>query len=81
MATLKSKEWSQGGKEDELRLEQAKETGTFEFRTSWVSRRTIVKQNRSPEEIHDMRIMYEYDYEYLQQEKTEIGPERRQVEN
>ena len=37
---------------------------------------------KSPEEIHDLRIMMEYGYEFLQkQEKTEIRPEQSQVEN
>ena len=44
-------------------------------------RRTLAKEHTSEEVWHDLWIIYEKGYEYLQeQEKTEIRPERRQVE-
>ena len=64
-----------------IRKQQTTKTGKFEFWTSWVSKRTIEKKNRSLEEIHDLRIMIEFGYECLQkQERAEIGPAHSQVE-
>ena len=50
-------------KEDALHLQQAKEVGEHDF---WVSRRTVTKAHRSPEKIHDLRIIHKKGYEFLQ---------------
>ena len=73
MATLKCTEWKQGKEENRQRLQQAIELGEHTYWTSWVSRRTLAKEHKSEEEWHDLRIMYEKGYEYLQErEMTEI---------
>ena len=73
MATFNSEEGTQVEKEDELELDRAKEEGTFEFWTSWVSRRTLANPHRSQEELHDMHLMKEHGYENLRDNLTKTN--------
>jgi hypothetical protein len=75
-----SAQWRQGEIEDNEEIERSREAGELEYWTCWVSRCTINRPDRDTEDLLDMLIMKEENYEHFLSEKKGIGPERRQVE-
>ena len=82
MAIFDSQDWRDGEKEDKERIEKHIAEGTpMGVWGGEVSERSLTKEIKDKEDKWDLRIAFEKKYEmFRMEEKTGIGPERRQVE-
>ena len=81
MAIHTALEWRQGEKEDRKEIEkEERETLEMEVWNGTVSKRSLLKKDRDIEDVWDLITVRDHKYEHFLQEKTGIGPERRQVE-
>ena len=81
MAIHENPEWEKGEEEDRRRIENYKKEnkplGTW---GGQVSLRSLKKERKDEEDRWDLRLAFEKRYELFLDEKTGIGPEKRQVE-
>ena len=79
MVIHENPEWENGEEEDRRRIEieENKPLGTW---GGQVSLRSLKKERKDEEDRWDLRLAFEKRYELFLDEKTGIGPERRQVE-
>ena len=74
-----SKAWKKGEGEDRKEIRRAERELSYWY--NWSSRKIISKEKKTPEDLWDMYLMKMYKYKkFMMRKNTQIGPERRQVE-